>query len=245
MKFLRKPTLILSILILTGAAYILGWSKIFVVEKVVIDSKDKKIVQDVLTKINQPPAVVSIGQPLARVDRRQIATRMRELLWVENIKLDRRLISGELHITIIPRNPLGQLTPKDSTNVESVGFMDQELDFFYLPRDTVAKAISSGEWEQVPEITFQDSSRAVREDVAGLLESLQASGLKVERIVARDQLSIKSQLKFNQKRVDVSWGSVKELPLKIEIFNRLMELKANKSVTKLDLSNPISPIVGR
>jgi hypothetical protein len=47
----------------------------------------------------------------------------------------------------------------------------------------------------------------------------------------------------NGRKLDISWGSVKELDLKLEVLNRLLELKANKRVTFLDLSNPIAPIV--
>jgi hypothetical protein len=33
------------------------------------------------------------------------------------------------------------------------------------------------------------------------------------------------------------------LELKVEVMNRLLELKANKRVNFIDLSNPIAPIV--
>ena len=132
-RLLKRPLLIASILVLIAAAYVLGWTKIFVVEKVIIDSSDKKIVADVMTKINQAPAVVTVGEPLARVDRREIASRLRELVWVENVQLDRRMLSGELRLKILPRNPIGRLVAQDSSNIDSVGFMDRDLEFFYLP----------------------------------------------------------------------------------------------------------------
>ena len=143
-KIIKAPVLVLSIVILALATYILGWSQIFTVEKIIIDSKDKKIVKDVMDKISKQPAVVEIGQPLARVDRREIATRLREMLWVENIKLERRLLSGELHISIIARDPIGRLIPRDSTNVESIGFIDQDLESFYLPTEAVSRALAAG-----------------------------------------------------------------------------------------------------
>ncbi|MEY3455510.1 MAG: hypothetical protein RLZZ92_630 [Actinomycetota bacterium] len=90
-SFLPKPLLLISILVLVGAAYLLGWSKIFVVEKVVVASQDKDVVKEVTMKLAQPPAVVQIGEPLARVDRREIASRLRELLWVDNVELNRNV----------------------------------------------------------------------------------------------------------------------------------------------------------
>jgi hypothetical protein len=244
-KIIKAPVLVLSIVILALATYILGWSQIFTVEKIIIDSKDKKIVKDVMDKINKQPAVVEIGQPLARVDRREIATRLREMLWVENIKLERRLLSGELHISIIARDPIGRLIPRDSTNVESIGFIDQDLENFYLPTEAVARALAAGEWSEMPEISIQNDSRELRSDIAQLIETLQGKSLKVERVNAKDQISISTKLINQGRRLDISWGSVKDLELKIEIMNRLLELKANKSVKNLNLSNPTSPIVSR
>ena len=100
-SLLKRPLLIISVLVLVAAAYVLGWTKIFVVEKIIIDSEDKKIVTDVMSKIKQTPAVVVIGEPLARVDRREIASRLRELVWVDNVQLDRRMLSGELHLKVV------------------------------------------------------------------------------------------------------------------------------------------------
>ncbi|MFM1796914.1 MAG: hypothetical protein RL733_695 [Actinomycetota bacterium] len=245
MQIFKKPILLLSLIVIAASAYILGWTKIFVVEKITIESADKKIVSDVLAKVTQTPAVVSIGQPLARVDRREIATRLREMLWIENIKLDRNLFTGELQIKIVPRNPIGKLVAKDSTNVETVGFLDQDLEYFYLPRQAVIRAINAGEWSELPEISFQDDGSEVRQDVADLLRVLQENSLKVERVTAKDQLSISTKAVFNDRRLDITWGSVKELELKLEILQRLIELKANKYVKNVNLSNPVSPIVSR
>ncbi len=245
LRFFKAPALVLSVLILALATYVLGWSQIFTVEKIIVDSKDKKIVKDVMTKITEPPAVVKIGQPLARVDRREIATRLREMLWVENIKLDRRLLSGELHIEIVARNPIGRLIPKDSTNVESIGFMDRDLESFYLPAEAVARALASGEWSEMPEISIQQDSKELRSDISKLIETLQGNSVKVERVIAKDPLAISTKLVTEGRRLDISWGSVKDLELKIEIMNRLLELKANKSVKNINLSNPISPIVSK
>jgi hypothetical protein len=167
------------------------------------------------------------------------------MLWVENIKLERRLLSGELHISIIARDPIGRLIPRDSTNVESIGFIDQDLENFYLPTEAVARALAAGEWSEMPEISIQNDSRELRSDIAQLIETLQGKSLKVERVNAKDQISISTKLVNQGRRLDISWGSVKDLELKIEIMNRLLELKANKSVKNLNLSNPTSPIVSR
>lgn len=245
MRWIRKPVFLVSASVLVIAAYALGWSKLFVVESIKIESKDKKVVKEVLAKISQAPAVVEVGQPLARVDRKEIANRLREMLWVENVRLDRNMISGELSISIIARNPIGRLIPKDSTNVVSVGFLDRELEYFYLPLETVNRALAAGEWEKLPELSLRNEGLAVRQDVATLLEVLAERSIQVVRVEAKDELSISTKVIFNQRKLDIYWGSVKELELKIEIMERLLALKANKSITKINLSNPISPIVSK
>ena len=50
-------------------------------------------------------------------------------------------------------------------------------------------------------------------------------------------------LVINARKVDVSWGSVKDLPLKIEIANRLIELPENSKIKIIDVTEPSSPIV--
>ena len=97
----------------------------------------------------------------------------------------------------------------------------------------------------MPEISFQNDSQAVRQDVANLLKELAAMSLKVERVTAKDQLAISTTAVFNDRRLDIAWGSVKDIDLKVEILQRLMELKANKNVNNVNLSNPVSPIVSR
>mgnify|MGYP007127780877 FL=1 len=47
----------------------------------------------------------------------------------------------------------------------------------------------------------------------------------------------------DSKKLDIYWGSVKELELKIEVMERLLELKENKRITSVNLANPIAPIV--
>jgi cell division septal protein FtsQ len=127
--------------------------------------------------------------------------------------------------------------------------MDRNLEIFYLPREAVARAVASGEtgWATMPELSLIADSDEVRGDVRSLIETLQAQKGEIEfaiqRVTAKDQESISAAVIRNGRKLDISWGSVKELDLKLEVLNRLLELKANKRVTFLDLSNPIAPIV--
>jgi hypothetical protein len=158
------------------------------------------------------------------------------------------MLSGELRLKILPRNPIGRLVAQDSSNIDSVGFMDRDLEFFYLPREAVARAVASGEtgWATMPELSLMADGDEVRGDVRFIIESLQKekSGIEeIHRVTAKDQESISTTVTREGRKLDISWGSVKELELKVEVMNRLLELKANKRVNFIDLSNPIAPIV--
>jgi hypothetical protein len=47
----------------------------------------------------------------------------------------------------------------------------------------------------------------------------------------------------DSKKLDIFWGSVKELQLKIDVMERLLELKENKRIKSVNLANPVAPIV--
>lgn len=251
----RLPSLalVLSTAILVGLAYLLGWSNAFVVEKIVIQTQSREVSQEVKAKLAQSPAVVKIGDPLARVDRRAIASRLRELLWVENIQLDRRLFAGEVLISVIPREPIARITTSTSATVDSIGFLGADLEIFYLPRSAVDKAISSGEtnWGSIPEVSFQgefqggasETPDAIRQDIRTLLNSLIKNDVKVKQVVAQSPTELSTKVSKSGKTLDIYWGSVNELSLKIEVLERLMALKENKRARYFNLSIPVSPIV--
>ena len=246
---LPKPFFLVSVVILIGAAYLLGWSKIFVVEKVTVDSTDKSVIKEISMKLAEPPAVIKIGQPLARVDRREIASRLRQLLWVENVELDRNIVSGEVKVKVIPRSPIARLVSTNSANVESVGFMSKDLDFFYLPRQAVQQAMASGEtnWSKIPELNFsgeiQSATVQERADIRELITTLSSKGYLIRGISVKSPTEFSSSIVRDRRKLDIYWGSVKEFSLKIEVMERLLELEENKRVKSINLANPVSPIV--
>lgn len=248
-ELLPKPFLIISIALLVGAAYLLGWSKIFVVEKITIASQDKEVVKEITMKLAQPPAVIEIGEPLARVDRREIASRLRQLLWVDNVELNRKILSGEVRVKVIPRSPIARLVSTNSANVESVGFMSKDLDIFYLPRQAVQQAIATGEtnWGDIPELQItgdiQGSTDSLRADIRELITTLSTQGYGIREIAVKSPTEFSSSIMRDSRRLDIYWGSVKELSLKIEVMERLLELKENKRVKSINLANPVAPIV--
>ena len=254
MKLNPKLILPISILLIGALAYLLGFSQVFVVKEIKIDIKDKSIEREVKDRLSQPPAVVKLGDQIARVDRREIANRLRQFAWVENVELDRNLINGKLLIKIISRTPIARLTSTTSPQSVTIGFMGEDLDYFYLPRQAIDQAISSGDksWQQIPELTLPAGSSdgadnqlkaSARELIELFDQELAASGFELTRINARDNASFITSASYSGRNIEISWGSINDLGLKVEVMERLLAQDENKKVRKINLIDPLKPTV--
>jgi hypothetical protein len=254
MKLNPRLILPISILLVGALAYLLGFSQVFVVKEIKIDIKDKSIAREVEDRLSQPPAVVKLGNQIARVDRREIANRLRQFAWVENVELDRNLINGKLRIKIISRTPIARLTSTTSPQSVSIGFMGEDLDYFYLPRQAIDQAISSGDksWQQIPELTLPAGSTdgadnqlkaAARELIELFNQELAPRGFELTRINARDSASFITSANYSERNIEISWGGVNDLGLKVEVLERLLARDENKKVRKINLIDPLKPTV--
>jgi hypothetical protein len=254
MKLNPRLILPISILLIGALAYLLGFSQVFVVKEIKIDIKDKSIERQVKARLSQPPAVVKLGDQIARVDRREIANRLRQFAWVENVELDRNLINGKLLINIISRTPIARLTSTTSPQSVTIGFMGKDLDYFYLPRQAIDQAISSGDksWQQIPELTLPAGSTdgadnqlkaAARELIELFNQELAPRGFELMRINARDNASFITSANYSGRNIEISWGSINDLGLKVEVLERLLAQDENKKVRKINLIDPLKPTV--
>jgi len=254
MKLNPRLILPISILLIGALAYLLGFSQVFVVKEIKIDIKDKSIERQVKARLSQPPAVVKLGDQIARVDRREIANRLRQFAWVENVELDRNLINGKLLINIISRTPIARLTSITSPQSVTIGFMGEDLDYFYLPRQAIDQAIGSGDksWQQIPELTLPAGTTdgadnqlkaAARELIELFNQELAPRGVELTRINARDNASFITFANYSGRNIEISWGSINDLGLKVEVLERLLAQDENKKVRKINLIDPLKPTV--
>lgn len=242
---MRRLILIAVIGAISGLAYLLGWSSVFPVKSIEIAEDDQTIVKELTDRLNQVPAPIIVGEPIARVDKREITSRLRTLIWVEDVQVRRSFLSGEVKISVDPRSAIAQLDSRWSANPNESGFLGSDLEFFFVPRSEVAKAAKSGDadWLSLPNLSLGSSDRALIEDVASLMAALRGTGAEINSVTALNRDSIKSLIRYNERDLDISWGSVKELELKFEVMTRLLDLKANRNVKRIDLSSPLAPIV--
>lgn len=242
---MKRVSILLSALLVVSASYLLGWSNLLPVKNVYIEENDESIIVEITEKLTEEPRPIVIGKPIARVDRREIALRLRELIWVDEVDVKRNFISGEVKVSVSPRSALAQLDSKWSANPADASFLSTELEIFYVPKTQVAKATQSGDvdWLSLPALKLGADDNALKEDVRKLLVSIEESGGKVKSVTALNREELRTFIQLDERDLDILWGSVNEFSLKFEVLNRLLELKANRNAKRIDLTSPSSPIV--
>jgi cell division septal protein FtsQ len=238
----RFAITLVSIMVLVGTSYLFGWSNIFPVKKISYLDNESKIVNQLKFEIAKAPSVISIGEPLARVDKRAITSRLRNLVWIDSVDISRNFLTGEVRIDVKPRDAIAVL---DKANSNLMGFLDSNLELFYLDSDQVNDAEASGQvdWSSLPRLTLGNSSTELRSGVALILREMVNFKGNVLEITATNADRYRSKVVIAGRELDVYWGDVKEFPLKLEVLSKLMELKENRSAKFFDLSTPLSPIV--
>jgi cell division septal protein FtsQ len=82
----RKIFSLLGIIVFALIVYLIAWSSLFTVSKVVVTGTKQSSIQQL--------SGVSIGEKLARVEPRAVGRKLQEELWIEGVKLSRNWING-------------------------------------------------------------------------------------------------------------------------------------------------------
>ncbi|MEY3093619.1 MAG: hypothetical protein EB043_00115 [Actinobacteria bacterium] len=240
---MKRIALPISVIITCLCAYVLGWTSLLAVDRVEISTQESDIKKQIELKLSEPPQLINIGAPMARVDRRGITARLRTMVWVDDVNIRRNFFTGVVRISVSPREPLARLSGESGAS--SVGFLGKDLSLFYLPKDAVTSASRAGEvdWATLPILTLRTQSEALRGSAVTLLAKLKGAGLTVVSVEAIDNGNLSSKVRIGKRYLDISWGSVKEFELKIKVINELLAQPENKKIGKIDVSNPINPVV--
>lgn len=240
MKLKKSPQRFLAVVLLAALAYSLGWSNLISVREIRINSKDPSIVTRLESRLNQPPTLIMVGEPLARVDKRQIISRLKTFLWVKDVSVSRNILSRVVTITVEPRTPLAKINNPSDPSQNS--YLAADLSLFDA-KDSGSSIVGGSGGDQLPLLTISSPERATLGDVKLLIEQLSSASLRLVAIKATDRQLLATTLNFNGRKVDVSWGSVKDLALKIEIVNRLFAMPENSKIKSIDVTDPTAPIV--
>lgn len=213
---------VLILVLLSAAAYVLGWSSIFSVKSISVegapDASSKTLVLD--------KSQISVGEKLARLEPRVVQNSIEKISWVDHSRVSRNWISGAVAIHLWARVPVARY---------GSGFVDGGNVFFELSGAPTST-----------KITISASSPVDRSVAIALLKKLpiEIRNVLVEiRVLASGSVTITIHDTSLSKDREVNWGDMQDVDLKVKVYQALIALPANKKVTFIDLSAPHAPIV--
>jgi len=200
--------------------YLVAWSSIFSVRSVEVSGQPASISAPSLVDKSQ----IKIGTQLARIEPRSIEKKLGEISWIDQVNVSRDWISGKVTIEVVPRIAVGIYGEKA---------LDKTGALFDYPG-----SMPSG----LPRVS--SSSPALGLKAIALFTELPSEIRdQVQSVTARNISSVSSVQNLQGRTVTVNWGSVDQISFKVTVFQALIALPENKSITRIDLSAPHAPIV--
>jgi hypothetical protein len=234
------PILVISVALLAGVAFLLGWTNVLSVKSIaVVDSNPaRKLIATEALKIDD-----LIGRPIARVDRRELSSQLRTYNWVDRVEISRNFFTGEIRVSVKAKTALAELESPGSSGAGLSQFLAEDLSIISIASDQ-AEFLSKSELlhsnAKLPKASLASENLEVKGVVKELLTRLRS--WQVSRIDAPEIGNLSSTLIQGTRQLEVYWGNVNEIELKIQVLERLLELRENKNAKSFDLSNPLSPI---
>lgn len=210
----KKPLIALATAISVGlASYALGWSTLFTVSSVEIKGTDQFLPQN-----------VKVGEKLARVEPRAVASIYENFAFVQDAQVSRNWISGKVTISITTRTPVAI-------------FNNQAIDAsgkaFMVKGDLPAA---------LPQIQAGNIEIAVTavEFMTSLPDEIR-SDLKILKV--RSTGAYVLEVDVEGRKVEVRWGLATDNELKAKVYKALLAQPENAKLKRMDLSAPHAPIV--
>lgn len=200
--------------------YLFAWSPVFSVRSIAAVGAPIDVSEAALISKSQ----IRIGEKLSRIEPRSIERSLEELSWIEQASISRDWIKGKVTITVTPRIAVGMYKGKA---IDSSGTL------FVIPGKVPAG---------LPQVTAA-SPKLGLEAIAlftNLPSEIQQSIISV---TAANANSISSWQEQGGRKLKVTWGSVRDLDLKVTVLKALLELPENQTIKRVDLSAPHAPIV--
>lgn len=209
----RRLIALIGAVVLAAATYVLGYSSFFTVSSVeVVGSK------------NQVNPGITIGEKLARVEPREIASKLENLDWVASANISRNWINGKVTVELTERTPVAIF------NNHVIDLTGQSFVLRNEPTKPLVE-IQAGDLEAaVSAVTFFTS----------LPDELNST-LKVVKV--RSTGAFVLEIDNGGKNLEIRWGSNSDNELKIKVYKALLALPENASIKRVDVSAPHAPIV--
>jgi cell division protein FtsQ len=217
-----RTRLLLSIvfILIVTAGYVLGWSSLFTVKQVVVVGAPNPSESFVIEH------AVHVGGKMARLDTKALRHSLEKFSWLDHSSVSRNWLKGKVTVHVWARTPIAQF---QNHLVDSSGVI------FDLPSVDVRK---------FPLIIGQSVTSA--KFAAQLLTELSAQ-LKVQILSVAVHGNDFATLAINDpvlnRPLTLTWGDQSNLSFKVKVYQALIALPENSTITTIDLSAPHAPIV--
>ena len=202
-----------TVIILGLASYGLGWSTLFTVSSVEVKGTDQFLPQN-----------VKIGEKLARVEPRAVASSYEKFAFVQDAQVSRNWISGKVTISITTRTPVAI-------------FNNQAIDA--SGKAFVVKGNLPAALPQIQASNVEIAVTAVK-FMTSLPDEIR-SGLKILKV--RSTGAYVLVVEVQGRNVEVRWGFATDNELKAKVYKALLAQPENAKLKRMDLSAPHAPIV--
>ena len=209
----RRLILLISAVLLVGAAYVLGWSTLFTVSSIEIKGSSTQVSTGIVK-----------GQKLARVEPRAVAAQFENLDWVADAKVSRNWINGTVTIDVTERTPIAIYNNKV---IDSMG------------KSFVLRGTPSTQLVQIQAGDLTAATKAVT--FFTTLPADLKSALTVVKVRSTGALVL--IVNNAGKNLEIRWGIDGENELKLKVYKALIALPENASIKRVDVSAPHAPIV--
>jgi cell division protein FtsQ len=227
-RFRRSPGGVLLLILLALLIYILGWSHLLALKRIVIHGTQAQ--SSIQQSLDAAKPRITIGEPLARIDVRAVSRVIRKNEWITRVEVGRSWIHGSLTIFVDERKPVasyldsqGRLRYFDATGVD-----------FQSPLT----------YNRIPIITLGHDDPDSRRVISKFLEQLPSDLLdQIQSFTVKSSSEIETKVATPSKNVAlVKWGPPSDISLKIAIYKKLLALKENSQAILFDLRDPLSPV---
>jgi len=222
---LISPPMVIIVVLLSGLAYLLGWSSIFSVKSVEISGAPTAAVQVEIEKKSQ----IEIGQKLARVNPQSVSRKIEKLPWIDDVTISRNWLNGVVAIEIRSRQPLA-LFNSDQVPGQTI---DAEGQLFSLPGFNTSN---------LPVISARSPESALKanELFTQLPENFRS---QITSMMATSTNAFTLNTIMDGREIRIRWGDSQDVALKISVITKLLQLPENKRIKLIDVVAPHAPIV--
>ena len=225
--FLRFTRWGLFISALAGAIYLVAWSNILVVKSIEITGTSDQ--NSIALILEESKPAIHIGEPLARIDVKAIDKKLSDVNWIAKSHISRNWLSRKLSVAITTRSAVAQYIDENGAT-----------NYFDASGIVFSHIESSG---TLPEVTLARQSTEIKSAVAKMLSELSPELISsASAFLARSPDDLEMKIGAGKGHL-IMWGDVRNFPLKMAVYKKLVSLPENAEATLYDLSTPLAPIV--